>query len=206
MVIIAYHSNNSIIHADDGAETILTRSHPPTERRLSAANRVLRVLWAFTWLFLYRPSPRPLHGWRRMLLRIFGATIGARAHPYPRAKIWAPWNLTIDAAGCIADDVDCYCVAPVRIGAHATVSQYSYLCTASHDFRDPSMPLVAAPIEIGAEAWVAADVFVGPGVTVGEGAVIGARSTVVRDVDPWTVVAGSPAVRRGERPRFVRAG
>ena len=63
-----------------------------------------------------------------------------------------------------------------------------------------------APIDIGAQAWVAADVFVGPGVTVGEGAVIGARSTVVRDVDPWTVVAGSPAVRRGERPRFVRAG
>ncbi len=183
----------------------MTKSHPPAASGVSATNRALRVIWGLAWLFLYRPSPRPLHAWRRMLLRMFGATIGARAHPYPRARIWAPWNLTIDADGCLADDVDCYCVAPVRIGAHATVSQYSYLCTASHDFRDPSMPLVAAPIDIGAEAWVAADVFVGPGVTVGDGAVIGARSTVVRDVDPWTVVAGSPAVRRGERPRFVRA-
>ncbi|MDE2348505.1 MAG: putative colanic acid biosynthesis acetyltransferase [Gammaproteobacteria bacterium] len=192
-------------HADDGTETIVTRSHPLTVNRVSTANRALRVIWSFTWLLLYRPSPRPLHAWRRTLLRIFGARIGARAHPYPSAKIWAPWNLTIEADGCLADDVDCYCVAPVRIGARATVSQYSYLCAASHDFRDPAMPLVAAPIDIGANAWVAADVFVGPGVTIGEGAVVGARSTVVRDIEPWTVVAGSPALRRGERPRFDSA-
>jgi len=67
------------------------------------------------------------------------------------------------------------------------------------------MPLVIAPIMIEAEAWVAADVFVGPGVTIGEGAVVGARSTVMRDVEPWTVVAGNPAVLRGTRERFNRA-
>ena len=54
------------------------------------------------------------------------------------------------------------------------------------------MPLVTAPIRIEADAWVTADVFVGPGVTIGEGAVVGARSTVLRDVAPWMVVAGSP--------------
>jgi putative colanic acid biosynthesis acetyltransferase WcaF len=87
------------------------------------------------------------------------------------------------------------------------VSQYSYLCTGTHDYRDPRMPmpLVVGPIVIEAEAWVAADVFVGPGVTIGEGAVVGARSTVVQNVEPWTVVAGNPATRRGERPKFSRA-
>jgi putative colanic acid biosynthesis acetyltransferase WcaF len=66
------------------------------------------------------------------------------------------------------------------------------------------MPLIVAPIVIGSNAWVAADVFVGPGVTVGEGAVVGARSTVIHDVAPWTVVAGSPAALRGRRPQFAR--
>ena len=99
---------------------------------------------------------------------------------------------------CLGHDVDCYCVAPVRIGANATVSQYSFLCTASHDYEDPHMGLITAPIRIGDGAWVAADAFVAPGVVVGEGAVIGARSTVYRDVDAWTVVAGNPA-------RFIKS-
>jgi putative colanic acid biosynthesis acetyltransferase WcaF len=147
---------------------------------------------------------RLVHGWRRFLLRCFGARIGRFAHPYPTARVWAPWNLTMDEHSCLGRNVDCYSVAPVTIGAHATVSQYSYLCSASHDFRQIEMPLVAAAIVIEAEAWVAADVFVGPGVKIGEGAVIGARSTVVNDVEPWTVCAGSPAVRRGTRDRITR--
>lgn len=110
----------------------------------------------------------------------------------------------MEAHSCLADDVDCYCVAPITLGAHATVSQYSYLCAASHDHRDPSMQLIVAPIVIEPYAWVAADVFVGPGVRVGEGAVVGARSTVIQDVMPWTVVAGSPATLRSARPRFAR--
>lgn len=55
------------------------------------------------------------------------------------------------------------------------------------------MPLTTAPITIGRAAWVAADVFIGPGVTVGERAVVGARASVFRNVDPWTVVGGNPA-------------
>jgi len=94
---------------------------------------------------------------------------------------------------CLSHNVDCYCVALVKLGAHSTVSQYSYLCTASHDFENAKMPLVTSPIIIGEGAWVTADVFVGPGVTIGEGAVVGARSSVFKDVAPWTVVAGNPA-------------
>ena len=139
-----------------------------------------------------------------MLLRCFGAKVGGGAHPYPRVRIWAPWNLTMREDSCLADDVDCYCVAPVVLGRHSTVSQYSYLCTASHDIRDPAMPLVAGPIELKEDAWVAADAFVGPGVTIGNGAVVAARATVMRDVPAWTVVAGTPGRRVATRPRFER--
>jgi putative colanic acid biosynthesis acetyltransferase WcaF len=83
------------------------------------------------------------------------------------------------------------------------VSQYSYLCTASHDIDAPDMPLVTAPILIGDGAWITADVFIGPGVTIGEGAVVGVRSTVLDDVEPWTIVVGHPArfLRRREVAR-----
>ena len=160
---------------------------------VSWRNRLGRAAWAGVWLLLYRPSPKPLHVWRRWLLRLFGARVGRGAHPYPSAKIWAPWNLDMGAHSCLADHVDCYCVDAVTLGTGATVSQYSYLCTASHDYEEPSIPLITAPITIGARAWVTAEVYVGPGVTIGEGAVIGARSSVFKDVAPWMVVAGNPA-------------
>jgi putative colanic acid biosynthesis acetyltransferase WcaF len=182
----------------------MTRSFTLTRASVTFRLRARRLAWNVVWSLLYRPSPRTFHGWRRLLLRAFGANIAGGAVPYAAARIWAPWNLTMAVNSCISDNVDCYCVAPIAIGAHATVSQYSYLCSASHDYHDPTMPLVIAPIVIGAEAWVAAGAFIGPGVAIGEGAVVGARSTVIHDVDAWTVVAGSPAKVRGQRPRFTR--
>jgi putative colanic acid biosynthesis acetyltransferase WcaF len=92
-------------------------------------------------------------------------------------------------------------VAEVSIGANTTVSQYSFLCTASHDYNDLSMPLVVAPIHIGDDAWVTADVFIGPGVTIGDGAVVTARSSVFSDIEPWVVARGNPAV--ATKPRIV---
>jgi putative colanic acid biosynthesis acetyltransferase WcaF len=159
----------------------------------SLRNKLGRVLWALVWGTVFRWSPRVLFGWRRFLLRCFGATIGKNARISPSVRVWAPWNLVVGNEVAIAHDVDCYCVDRLTIGNHATVSQYSFLCTASHDIADPHMRLITAPIVIGAQSWVCAGVFVSPGVTIGAGGVAGAMSVVTRDVEPWTVVAGNPA-------------
>jgi putative colanic acid biosynthesis acetyltransferase WcaF len=153
----------------------------------------MRAIWGVVYFLMFRPSPKVMHGWRSLLLRIFGARVGRSAHFYPSCKIWAPWNLVMGDHACLGPHVDCYNVARIELGEHATVSQYSYLCGATHDYTKLMMPLVPKPIRIGARAWVAADAFVGPGITVGEGAVVGARACVVRDVPAWTVVAGNPA-------------
>lgn len=173
---------------------------------LGSRSRIARAAWGLVQATLYRWSPRPCHAWRRFLLRGFGATIAAGAHPYPRARIWGPWNLTMAARSGLADDVDCYCVARIHIGVDATVSQYSYLCSAGHDPDDtarPIMPLLAAPIHIGDRAWVAAAAYIGPGVTVGADSVVAARSTVVRDVMPGEIVGGNPARRIRMRAGWV---
>lgn len=165
----------------------------------SFGNKVARVLWAIIWACFFRWSPRICFGWRRMLLRLFGAKIGRNARISPSVKVWAPWNLTVGDEAAIAHDVDCYCVDKLRIGDHATVSQYSFLCTASHDVTSAHMRLITSPIEIADQSWVCAGVFVAPGVTVGTGAVAGAMSVVTKDVQPWTVVAGNPAKMIRER-------
>jgi putative colanic acid biosynthesis acetyltransferase WcaF len=171
----------------------MDRSHSYYPSPHSLANKAGRALWGVVWLMFFRPSPTLLHGWRRFLLRLFGAKLGVGVHVYPSAKVWAPWNLRMDDHSGIGPFVDCYCVDVIRIGRQAAVSQYAFLCTASHDYRYVHLPLVTQPIVIGAYAWIAADVFVGPGVNIGEGAVVGARSSVFKDVQPWCVIAGNPA-------------
>lgn len=169
---------------------------------LSLTNKIVRAIWNLVWFFLFRPTPRSLHPWRCLLLRLFGAKLGKAVHPYPSARIWAPWNLEMGDHSCLGEQVDCYCVDKIRIGAHSTVSQYSFLCTASHDYTQSSMPLVTASITIGDRVWVTADVFVGPGVSIGDGAVIIARSSVLCDIPSWTVASGNPAVPM--KPRVLK--
>ena len=161
---------------------------------LSRKNQVVRMLWTIVWGVFARPLPRSVwSGWKRFLLRLFGARIDATAIVYSSAKVYYPANLTMGAYACLASDVDCYNVAPITIGANSTVSQGAYLCAASHDITDPLNPLVTKPIVIEDQAWVAAGAFVGMGVTIGQGAVVGARAAVFKDVEPWTVVGGNPA-------------
>jgi putative colanic acid biosynthesis acetyltransferase WcaF len=151
-----------------------------------------RALWGICqWLF--RLSPRPCFGWRRFLLRRFGAIVGAHAHTYPSTRIYFPWNLRIGDWSAIGEEALIYNLGPVVIGQKATISHRAHLCAGTHDYTRPDLPLLKPPIAIGDQAWICADVFVGPGVTVGEGAVVGARAVVVKDVEPWTIVAGNPA-------------
>jgi putative colanic acid biosynthesis acetyltransferase WcaF len=164
------------------------------EMNLSLGNKIARTLWHVVWLLFYRPTPRFMHAWRRMLLRLFGAKLGKGVHPYPSARIWAPWNLEMGDHACLSEHVDCYCVDKIRIGAHSTISQYSFLCTASHDYTKAGMPLVTAPIGIADRVWITADVFVGPGVQIGEGAIITARSSVFTDIPAGMVARGNPAI------------
>lgn len=168
----------------------------------SLANKLGRVLWGCVWWLVFRPSPKVCHAWRRWWLRACGARIGRGAKVFPSVRIWAPWKLTVGDFATLSNDVDCYCVAPIRIGEHTTISQYAFLCTASHDISDPHMRLVAAPIVIEDQAWVCAGVYVAPGVTIGQGAVAAAAAVVTKDVPAWTVVGGNPATYL--KPRQLR--
>ena len=159
----------------------------------SFENRFKRILWRIVWVTLFRPSPKRFHFWRRLLLRMFGAGIGKYVRVFPNCRIWAPWNLTMKDNSSLECNTDCYCVDKVRIGRQSHISQYSYLCTTSHDYEKLDMPFVSSPIVIEDYVWICADVFLARGITIGKGAVVGARASVFKDVEPWTVVGGNPA-------------
>ena len=179
-----------------------TAADPYQRPAFSRSNRLRRLLWNLTWLLFYRPSPRPFHRWRALLLRAFGATLGPNCHFYPASKVHSPWNLTCADSVAAADGVDIYNPAPVSLGSHVILSQGAYLCGATHDLDDPAFPLLTYSMEIGPYAWICARACVAPGVNVAEGAVLGLASVATRDLEPWTVYAGSPAIRIRERRRY----
>lgn len=155
---------------------------------------LLRWLWAFVQATLFRWSPRPWHGLRARLLRAFGAQIPVPSQVvvFPTVRVTFPWRLALAPRAMIGRDVILYNLAPIILQRGANLSQMCHLCAGSHDYMRWSMPLVAAPIVIGENAWLAAEVFVGPGVTVGELCVVGARSVVVKDLPARTVCVGNP--------------
>jgi len=157
-------------------------------------NKLKRMLWNITWKLLAQPFPRnTARRWKILIIRLFGAKVDNSCTIYSRAKIYMPWNLVMEEHACIASDVIIENAAIVHLGAYSIVSQYSFLCTASHDIRKNDFPQYSKPIVLGRRSWVTARCFIGPGVVIGEGAVVGASSSVFKDVAPWTVVGGNPA-------------
>lgn len=162
---------------------------------------LLRWLWAFVQATLFRWSPRPLHGFRTRLLKLFGADIPepSKVVVFPTARITYPWRLRLEPRSMIGRHVIVYNLGFITLRRGANVSQNCHLCAGTHDFMRWDMPLVTGPIVIGENAWIGADVFVGPGVTIGELCVIGARSVVVRDQPAHQICVGQPC--RPIKPR-----
>tara|TARA_B100000378_G_scaffold228436_1_gene192875 strand:- start:1204 stop:1773 length:570 start_codon:yes stop_codon:yes gene_type:complete len=161
-------------------------------RKWSRREQAGRVLWAFAHP-LFALSPRPLWRWRNFLLRLFGAHVEQGARIFPSVRITIPWNLSLGEDCAVGDRAILYALGPIAIGARATVSQGAHLCAGTHDLSRPDRSLLKATILVEEDAWVAADSFIGPNVKVGRGAITGARSVVVKDVEPGWIVAGNPA-------------
>ncbi len=178
-----------------------TAADPYLRPAFSSADRSRRLVWNICYALFYSTSPRPLHAWRSFLLKRFGATMGPNCHFYPRSRIWAPWNLICEDQVTAADGAEIYNPAPVQLGSHAILSQDAYLCCATHDYDDPAFPLLAFAMSVGPYAWVCARASVAPGVHVGEGAVLGLGSVATRTLEPWTVYAGTPAIKVKDRRR-----
>jgi putative colanic acid biosynthesis acetyltransferase WcaF len=151
-----------------------------------------RILWTVVTP-LFRFSPRICFGWRRAILRLFGASVGNHVHIHNTAQIYMPWNLQIGAWSSIGEYAFIYNLGKITIGEKTTVSHRAHLCAGTHDYSNPALPLRKLSVWVGDQVWVCTDSFVGPGITVGEGAVVGACAVVVKDIEAWTVVAGNPA-------------
>ena len=156
------------------------------------------MIWWAVQQFVFSISPQPAYGFRRWILRVFGANVGKGVLVRPTVRITYPWKVTIGDFSQVGDFVELYSLGAIEIGSNTVISQRSYLCAGTHDFRDQTFPLVSKPIEIGSGCWIAADVFIHPGCKIGDRVIVAARSTVCESIHTTGIYEGNPA-------RFIKS-
>ena len=168
-----------------------------TPGHVSLSNKLKRGIWNITALILFRPFGTKLFRiWRLCILKLFGAKVEWDAEIYSSAKIWAPWNLQMGHRACLGPETICYNQDKVILEDDVIVSQYSYLCTASHDIKmqnTADKSLITAPIWIKEKAWIGSKAYIGLGVCIGKAAIVGATASVYKNVEDYHVVGGNPA-------------
>lgn len=152
------------------------------------------IKWAFFKTGL--PWPSAMKVW---LLRLFGAKVGRGVCIKPQVNIHLPWKLEVGDYAWLGEEAFILNFEPIKVGAHACISQRAFLCGGNHDYRDPAMSYRNGPITIGDGVWVGAQVFVAPGVTIAQEAVITAGSVVLKDMPKAMVCSGNPCVPIRER-------
>ncbi|MBO0768043.1 MAG: hypothetical protein J2O48_05075 [Solirubrobacterales bacterium] len=141
----------------------------------------------------------PAYGLKAKILRAFGARIGEGVVIKPGVNIKYPWFLTIGEHSWIGERVWLDCLSPLDIGKHVVISQGSYLSCGTHDWADPGMGSVIAPIKVEDGAWIASQARIAGNVTVGQEAIVALGGVVFTDLEPRGTYRGNPAVKVGRR-------
>lgn len=159
--------------------------------------KLKRTFWIIISFFFFKYfGTKIFRLWRIALLKMFGAKIKWDTEVYASVKIWAPWNLKMGHRSCLGPNVICYNQDIITLENDVVISQYTYLCTASHNINllnRANASLITAPIYIKEKAWIASKAFIGLGVCIGKAAVVGATASVFKNVEDFHVVGGNPA-------------
>ncbi|MFK7832123.1 MAG: WcaF family extracellular polysaccharide biosynthesis acetyltransferase [Winogradskyella sp.] len=156
-------------------------------------SKVVVQLWWIVEKTIFAWSPQFFYGWRRFLLRSFGAKIGKKVLIRPSAKFTYPWKISIGDYTWIGEDCTLYSLGNITIGKHVAVAHGVYFNTGLHDYTKASFDIDNKAIIIKDEAWITNDVYIAPGVEIGKGCVIGARSNVFKNMPEGFICYGNPA-------------
>lgn len=157
-----------------------------------------QLLWYFTDVVFFKSRLMPVSSVLVTFLRLFGSRIGKEVRIKPGIHIKYPWKLEIGdyswLADCYIDNLD-----RVKIGKNCCISQQAVLITGNHNYSSTNFDLMTAPIVLEDGAWIGAAATVGPGVTLHSHAVLTIGSVANKNLLPYSIYQGNPAVKVRDR-------
>lgn len=163
------------------------------------AGVVKRTLWYFVNVLFFINPLNPVSAVKVLLLRLFGAKVGAGVVIKPAVNIKYPWLLEIGNHVWIGEEVWIDNLTTVRINDNVSISQGGMLLTGSHNYKKPTFDLVVGKILVEEGAWIGAKAIVCPSVTCGTHSVLAAGSVATSDLAPYTIYQGNPALPKRKR-------
>lgn len=148
----------------------------------------------------------PLHFIRRFFYRIAGVKIGKGSTIHMWCNFFEPSAVSIGEDTIIGDHAFLDGRAPLKIGNHVDIASRVMIYNSQHDINSEDFHAVCEPVVIEDYVFIGPGVIIQPGVTIGKGSVVAAGAVVAKNVEPFTMVGGVPAVKIGERknkdPRY----
>ena len=155
--------------------------------------KVLSRVWKLVNNTIFRILPYNFRGYRRFLLKLFGAKVAKSASIDRNCNIDFPWNFSIGNQSSIGENAWIYCLDKVIIGEKTCIGKDVYIISGTHELDDINFTLITKPIIIGNGVWVSTGSKLLPGITIKDFVVIGAFSIVLKDIKENEVWVGSPA-------------
>lgn len=161
----------------------------------------LSLYWLFTdYVMNHIFAHVPFWLLRKVYLLICGARIGKRTQVDMNCVILDPFKLKLGAHSHINRNCLLDARGGIYIGDCVSISQRVVLVTGSHDLRSSDFTFVRETIEIEDYVWIGINATILGGVKIGKGAVVCAGAVVTKSIAPYSIVAGVPARKIGDRP------
>jgi putative colanic acid biosynthesis acetyltransferase WcaF len=163
------------------------------------ASKLTQVLWYFTNIVFFKNPFNIFSGSKTFLLKLFGAKLGKAVLIKPGVNIKYPWKLAIGDHCWIGEDVWIDNLSDVIIGNNVTLSQGALLLTGSHDHTKETFDFISLRVVLEDGVWIGAKGVVFGGVTAGSHSILGINSVAEKNLQPYLVYKGNPAIPVIER-------
>lgn len=157
------------------------------------------TLWYFVNALFFLNPCFPFRSPKPALLRLFGARVGKGVVIHPGVNIKFPWKLSIGDHVWIGQRAWLDNIDQLTIRDHVVISQGGMIIQGSHDYKKPDYPTLHKPVVLEEGSWVGAGALVMLGVTLKSHSVLAAGSVATKDLEPYTIYQGNPALPVRER-------
>jgi putative colanic acid biosynthesis acetyltransferase WcaF len=155
---------------------------------------IKRSMWFIINALFFTNPLNPSSSIKVLLLKWFGAKIGARVVIKPGVNIKYPWKLTIGNNTWIGERVWIDNLDQVTIGENCCLSQEALLLCGNHHYGRTTFDLMITPIILEDGVWIGARSLLTGGVTCFSHSVLTAYSMTSKDLLAYTIYGGSPAL------------